>query len=110
MACSRSRSRSSSRALSPLLASAYADGAGGATFAFLRLGASLLLLSVPAAAMGATFPVASRWFVQHACARRARRGRMYAANTIGAAVGALLAGFVLLPALGLSGATWVGVR
>ena len=96
-------------ALDPILARAYADGAGGAWFAVLRLISSMLLVSVPAAAMGATFPVASRWFVQHANRAAADAGSLYAANTIGAALGALLAGFVLLPALGLTGATWIGV-
>jgi spermidine synthase len=97
------------RALDPLLARAYADGAGGTSFGVLRLATSLLLLSVPAAAMGATFPIASRWFVQHAGHAARDAGNLYAANTIGAAVGALAAGFVLLPFLGLAGATWVGV-
>ena len=86
------------RALDPLLAWAYADGAGGhGVRASLRLGASLVLLSVPAAAMGATFPIASRWFVQHAAHAARDAGTLYAANTVGAALGALLAGFVLLP-------------
>ena len=53
-------------ALDPLFTWAYADGTAGTSFAFVRLGASLVLLSLPAAAMGATFPIASRWFVQHA--------------------------------------------
>src|SRR5262249_28475440 len=35
--------------------------------------------------------------------------RLHAANTAGAAFGALAAGFWLLPALGLRGTTWVGV-
>ena len=38
----------------------------------------------------------------------ARRGRPLAANTLGAAAGALAAGFILLPRLGLDGATAVG--
>ena len=97
------------RALDPLLAWAYADGAGGARFGALRLMASLVLLSVPAAAMGATFPIASRWFVQHVGRAARDAGTLYASNTIGAALGALVAGFVLLPFLGLSGATWIGV-
>jgi spermidine synthase len=97
------------RALEPLFAGAYANGDGGTAFALLRLGASLMLLSLPAAAMGATFPIASRWFVQHAGRAAHDAGLLYAANTVGAAVGAIVAGFVLLPALGLSGATWVGV-
>jgi spermidine synthase len=96
-------------ALDPLLASAYADGAGGTPFGVLRFLASLLLLTVPAAAMGATFPVASRWFVQGAGVAARDAGTLYAANTIGAAAGALVAGFVLLPFMGLYGATWVAV-
>jgi spermidine synthase len=97
------------RALDPLLTRVYADGTSGALFALFRFGASLLLLSLPAAAMGATFPVASRWFVKQASRAAREAGALYAANTIGAALGALLTGFVLLPALGLSGATWIGV-
>jgi spermidine synthase len=96
-------------ALNPWLARAYANGDGGTLFAALRLGASLVLLALPAAAMGATFPVASRWFVQQAARAGSDAGALYAANTVGAAVGALCAGFLLLPFLGLSGTTWVGV-
>jgi len=96
-------------AVRPLLVSAYADGDGGATFALLRLGTSVLLLAVPAAAMGATFPIASRWMVRAAASAAQDAGGLYAANTLGAAVGAVLAGFVLIPALGLTGSTWVGV-
>ncbi len=93
----------------PLLVSAYADGTGGATFALLRLATSVLLLAVPAAAMGATFPIASRWMVRTAASAAQEAGGLYAANTLGAAGGAVLAGFVLIPWLGLSGSTWVGV-
>jgi spermidine synthase len=97
------------RALDPLLTWAYADGAGGATFGVLRFLTSLLLLSLPAAAMGATFPIAARWFVHSAGAAARQAGSLYAANTIGAALGALSAGFVLLPFMGLLGATIVAV-
>ena len=96
-------------AVRPLLVSAYANGEGGSTFALLRLGTSVLLLAVPAAAMGATFPIASRWMVRGAASAARDAGSLYAANTLGAAAGAVLAGFVLIPALGLSGSTWVGV-
>jgi spermidine synthase len=96
-------------AVRPVLVSAYADGQGGTTFALLRLVTSVLLLAAPAAAMGATFPIASRWMVRGAASAAQDAGGLYAANTLGAAAGAVLAGFVLIPALGLSGATWVGV-
>ena len=96
-------------AVRPLLASAYADGNGGATFVFVRLASSVLLLCVPAAAMGATFPIASRWIVRNAATAAQDAGALYAANTLGAAAGAVLAGFSLIPALGLRGTTFVGV-
>ena len=96
-------------AVRPMLAAAYADGAGGGPFALLRLATSVLLLCVPAACMGATFPIASRWMVRMASTAAQDAGTLYAANTLGAAGGAVLAGFVLIPALGLSGSTFVGV-
>jgi spermidine synthase len=95
--------------LRPLLASAYADGSGGAEFALLRLATSVLLLTVPAACMGATFPIASRWMVRGASTAAEDAGALYAANTLGAAAGAIVAGFFLIPALGLSGSTFIGI-
>ncbi len=96
-------------AVRPLLAAAYDDGSGGATFAMLRLATSVLLLCVPAACMGATFPIASRWVVRTASTAAQDAGALYAVNTLGAAAGAILAGFWLIPALGLSGTTYVGM-
>ena len=97
------------KALDPLLAASYADDAGSTGFVVLRLVTSLVVLSVPAAAMGATFPIAARWFIPAAGAAARDAGTLYAANTVGAALGALAAGFLLLPRLGLSGTTWVAV-
>jgi len=96
-------------AVRPLLAAAYADGDGGSLFAFVRLSTSVLLLSVPAACMGATFPIASRWMVRMASTAAQDAGGLYASNTLGAAAGAVLAGFALIPAIGLRGTTFVGV-
>lgn len=96
-------------ALEPLLSRAYADGAGGPGFPILRLLTSVLLVALPAVAMGATFPYVARWFVPGAAAATRDAGALYAANTAGAAAGALLTGFVLLPTLGLRLTTWTGV-
>ncbi|MBP7778112.1 MAG: fused MFS/spermidine synthase [Acidobacteria bacterium] len=96
-------------AMEPLLSRAYADGAGGAAFPLLRLLTSVLLVALPAVAMGATFPVVARWYVPDAAAATRDAGALYAANTAGAAVGALVTGFVLLPTLGLRATTWTGV-
>ena len=89
----------------PALAWAYADGAAPARFALVRVAISLALLGVPAAAMGATFPIAANWFAKTA----ADAGVLYAVNTTGAAAGAIAAGFFLIPAIGLRATTWLGV-
>jgi spermidine synthase len=95
----------------PALAWAYADGAAPARFAMVRVAVSLALLGLPAAAMGATFPIAADWAGRGASGpgAAANTGVLYAANTAGAALGAIAAGFWLIPALGLRGTTWVGV-
>ncbi len=60
-----------------------------------------LILLIPASLMGGTLPVLSRFYVS----RRERIGwevgRLYAVNTWGAVFGTMLAGFVLLPSLGV---------
>jgi spermidine synthase len=86
--------------LTPLLAFAYADGASGG-FALARLGTTLVLLLVPTAAMGATFPIAARAAADSAACPGSTAGALYAANVAGACAGAALAGFYLVPRLGL---------
>jgi spermidine synthase len=92
----------------PLLAWAYADGTAPAQFAIVRVALSLILVGAPAAAMGATFPIAAAWFAA-GTRDAAAASALYAANTAGAAAGAIAAGFFLIPAIGLRGATWVGI-
>lgn len=74
-------------------------GGEGVPFAIARVVLLFLLLVPPAALMGATLPVLV------ARCERGVLGRglavLYSLNTIGAVLGSLLAGFVLLPALGL---------
>ncbi len=96
-------------ALTPLLKWAYADGAPGFLFSAVRLAACLVLLMIPALALGATFPLAVRWFVDRSRMAGRSGGALYAANTAGAAVGAIAAGFLLMPALGLFKTVLVGV-
>jgi spermidine synthase len=104
-------------ALAPAFAWAYADGDAPIRFALVRATLSLAVLAVPAAAMGATFPIAASWYAEAiasvttgAASRSAADvGVLYAANTAGAAAGAIGAGFWLIPAVGIRGTTWVGV-
>ncbi len=97
------------RALTPLLRWAYADAASGVLFPVIRLAACLAMVFLPAAALGATFPMAVRWFANRAAQPARASSALYVVNTIGAALGSLLAGFVLIPAIGISGTTWIGV-
>lgn len=61
------------------------------------------LVMVPATLfMGASFPVASALVVERFGGSGERLGLLYAGNTVGAILGAFLAGFVLLP--------WLGIR
>lgn len=74
-------------------------------FMIARFIAILPVLLVPTTLMGATLPILARHFVQSGAdeARAsARVGALYATNTAGAVLGVLLAGFVLLPSLGVS--------
>jgi spermidine synthase len=94
-------------AFDPLLTLAYADGEGGMRFGLVRLATSLLVIGLPAAAMGATFPVAARAIVEKPERAGRSGGGLYAANTVGAAAGAAAAAFLLLPSFGLSRTTWI---
>lgn len=80
------------------------DAAAPAT-ALLRFVDVLCRVLVPATLLGMLFP----WLLaEHATTTSS--GRLYAVNTLGAVLGSLLAGFVLLPHIGASATSWaVGV-
>ena len=73
---------------------------------FNFLGCTLLLI-FPAVLMGITLPVLCRFYVTQMDHLGTRTGRLYGLNTIGAAAGSLLAGFLLVNALGVWGALFV---
>ncbi len=70
--------------------------------ALLRFGLAILALSPATILMGATLPALTRSLSGGAHLSRAF-GRLYAANTGGAIIGALAAGVVLIEVLGLTG-------
>ena len=81
------------------------QGIDGA-FVLVRLVLAFALLLVPTTLMGATLPTLSK-----AVAHRLERvggdmGRLYAANTLGAATGCAVAAFFALEYLGVSGTTY----
>lgn len=96
-------------AFTPLLRAAYDNGNPNLVFPAVRLLSCLVMMFVPAAALGATFPVAVRWYVHAPERAGSAGGALYAVNTAGAAVGALVAGFVLIPSIGVSWTTRIGM-
>jgi len=74
--------------------------------AMIKQGVAIMVCTLPVTLLlGAWLPILSR---QSDCAR-VSGAWLYGANSIGAALGAMLAGFVLLPALGTAGTLCVAV-
>ncbi len=83
--------------------------AGSLASALFYLAASFAILLLPTGLMGATLPLLARHAVRRDLEVGPRVGLLYTANTAGAAGGTLLAAFLLLPRLGLSGTVLVAV-
>ena len=79
-----------------------------ALLAGIRFVLALLALAPATVLMGATLPSLSRHLARRAADLGDVFGRLYAANTLGAIVGAAAAGFVLIEVLGLSDSLRVG--
>jgi len=69
----------------------------------IKFGLSLLLIFPPAFCMGGTIPVLGQYMVRERKAFGATAALMYGVNTLGAALGAFLAGFYLPLWLGFNG-------
>jgi spermidine synthase len=68
-----------------------------------QFGVSFLVMLVPAVLIGATFPLVGDMAVEDLRATGSSVGRVYAVNTLGNVLGALLPGFILLNWLGIQG-------
>ena len=88
-----------------LLDGIAARGAGSLLWRAPQLFAALasLLLLPPTLLMGATLPAASRVAARVFGGAGARVSRLYAVNTLGAALGALVTGYFLIARLGVAG-------
>jgi spermidine synthase len=69
---------------------------------------SFAILMIPTGLMGATLPLLARYAVRSENEIGQRVGLLYSINTVGAVVGAVATGFVILPALGLRMTVCVG--
>ncbi|MGE4657860.1 MAG: fused MFS/spermidine synthase, partial [Gammaproteobacteria bacterium] len=83
--------------------------ASGLGQSFFYIVVAFIVLVIPTGCMGATLPMLTRYVVRSEEQIGPRVGLLYAVNTAGAVAGTVVAGFFLLPALGLSGTVWVGV-
>ena len=96
-------------AAGPLYAALY-QVTHATTYAFLmsRFAMCILLLLIPATLMGATLPVLIRFYSCFSDRVGASAGILYAVNSFGAALGAGITGFVLIPRLGVMTSIGIG--
>ncbi|MGQ9698333.1 MAG: fused MFS/spermidine synthase [Armatimonadota bacterium] len=75
-------------------------GTGFLSFQAVQFALCMAVMLVPAALMGATFPIAVKAFEPESAEVGASVGTLYASNTLGTILGSFTAGFVLLPTIG----------
>lgn len=73
----------------------------------IRFALSLAVFIVPCTLIGATMPLMGRLLTRYAGSLGVGFGRFYAANTLGAVLGAGLAGFLLIRTIGMHAAVYV---
>lgn len=78
-----------------------------AELTLLRLGLGALVLGPATILMGATFPIMFARLRQIGVISERAIAPLYAANVLGAAFGALFAGYMLIPAVGKNSATYI---
>jgi spermidine synthase len=76
--------------------------------ALVRFGLSLLALGPATILMGATLPTLTRYLSRDSSELSGSFGKLYAANTVGAIVGTIAAGFILIELVGLTGTLVIG--
>jgi spermidine synthase len=79
----------------------HAAGGSGFALLVLRVVGAAGILFVPTFLMGGTFAILVQGLTRHSAELGKRISQLYWVNTLGAVVGALISGFVLLPALGI---------
>jgi len=80
-----------------------------AALTLVRFALALLVLAPVTILMGASLPTLSRHLARRSSELGVAFGRLYTANTEGALIGTILAGFVLIELLGLAATLLVGV-
>lgn len=76
-------------------------------FGLVRFLVASIVLLPPTACMGATLPLLSRFITSSLSTVGDRIGTLYSLNTLGAVIGSVAAGFLLLPVFGLNATTLI---
>jgi spermidine synthase/tetratricopeptide (TPR) repeat protein len=78
-------------------------------FLYLQVFLSALVMFIPTVLLGMTFPLVARLFTQSLYRVGSGVGSSYAANTVGAVLGAFAGGFIIIPNLGIQNAIIIAV-
>jgi spermidine synthase/MFS family permease len=81
---------------------------GSASFQILKLLSCILLILLPTFLMGGTLPVMGKYLIRSLSGVGRRISLLYFLNSIGAVIGCLMAGFVLIRVLGLQSSMILG--
>lgn len=73
----------------------------------LRLGLGTICLGLPTVLMGATMPLMFKYLRGLGVSSRGAIAPLYGANVAGAAIGSIIAGYWILPAVGRNGGTYI---
>jgi spermidine synthase len=82
-------------------------GETGTAFDILRFVICFVVMLVPTTMMGGTLPVLSRFVVSRRSSIGFGVGTLYSINTFGAVLGTFSAGYMLIPAMGLSATVYL---
>ncbi len=93
--------------LRPAFVALHDLGLSATAFALGRALLAAAVLLLPTFLMGGTLPILVRFLVRRREDVGRGSGLLYFANTAGAVAGCLVAGFFLIEAVGLRGATWI---
>lgn len=80
---------------------------GDPALSWLRVSLGAVVLLLPTVLMGATLPLMFKHLRTMGVGSRSAISHLYSANLVGAALGSLAAGYIVLPALGRDGSTYV---
>ncbi len=78
-----------------------------AALTLVRFALAVLIILLPTVLMGGTLPALARHVAAHRRDFEAEVSRLYAWNTLGAAVGTLISTYLFIPRLGIYAAIWI---